>query len=175
MAQVAEQQTAADRLARLVERVRDWRSTRVRRSPMPAVLWEEAVRLGQPLGVHPVKAALGLNYESLRQRVADAAESGSSAPRLAEECCHTTLPLEVRHIDVQVHPVDALHFERDMRIEDFNHRAGLWYEHWRAPVVHGPSGPTPLRRLRWERHCRIPFGSTGAHFAGSSTCNDFRN
>jgi hypothetical protein len=84
MAQVAEQQTAADRLARLVERVRDWRSTRVRRSPMPAVLWEEAVRLGQQVGVHPVKAALGLNYESLRQRVADAAKSGSSAPRFVE-------------------------------------------------------------------------------------------
>jgi hypothetical protein len=58
--------------------------TRVRRSPMPAVLWEEAVRLGQQLGVHPVKVALGLNYESLRQRVADAAKSGSSAPRFIE-------------------------------------------------------------------------------------------
>jgi hypothetical protein len=57
MAQVTGQQAAADRLARLVERVRDWRSTRVRRSPMPAILWEEAVRLGQQLGVHPVKAA----------------------------------------------------------------------------------------------------------------------
>jgi len=36
---------------------------------MPAHLWEEAVALARQLGVHPVKAALRLNYESLRQRL----------------------------------------------------------------------------------------------------------
>lgn len=36
---------------------------------MPARLWSEASSLAQELGVHRVKCALGLNYESLRKRV----------------------------------------------------------------------------------------------------------
>jgi hypothetical protein len=36
---------------------------------MPAELWGEATALARELGVHRVKSALGLNYESLRKRV----------------------------------------------------------------------------------------------------------
>ena len=61
---------AAQRLARAVEQVERWRRTRAKQSPMSAELWDEAVSLARQIGVHPVKAALGLNYESLRQRLA---------------------------------------------------------------------------------------------------------
>jgi hypothetical protein len=63
------QEAAMQRLARAAERVERWRRTRAKQSPMPAHLWEEAVALARQLGVHPVKAALRLNYESLRQRL----------------------------------------------------------------------------------------------------------
>jgi hypothetical protein len=39
---------------------------------MPEHLWEEAVSLARQLGVHRVKSALRLNYESLRQRLESA-------------------------------------------------------------------------------------------------------
>ena len=61
---------AAERLARAAERVERWRRTRAKQSPMPAHLWAEAVALARVVGVHPVKIALRLNYESLRQRLA---------------------------------------------------------------------------------------------------------
>lgn len=46
---------------------------------MPAPLWDEAVSIARQIGVHPVKAALGLNYESLRQRLALADRGAPSA------------------------------------------------------------------------------------------------
>jgi hypothetical protein len=64
------QAAAAERLALVAERIERWRRTRGKQRPMPAPLWDEAVSLAQQLGVHPVKAALGLNYESLKQRLA---------------------------------------------------------------------------------------------------------
>ena len=58
---------------------------------MPAPLWDEAVSIARQIGVHRVKAALGLNYESLRQRlsVADrgapsASVGGAAAPTFVE-------------------------------------------------------------------------------------------
>ena len=39
---------------------------------MPVELWAEATELARTLGVNPVRRAAALNYESLRQRVADA-------------------------------------------------------------------------------------------------------
>jgi len=70
--------------ARRVERVRKqidrWRSSRKRRWPMPARLWHEASLLARELGVHRVKSALGLNYESLKRRVGEGgAERGTGA------------------------------------------------------------------------------------------------
>lgn len=73
------QATAAERVTRVREQIARWRCTRAQRSPMPAHLWEEAVSLAGQLGVHPIKAALGLNYESLKKRVASALEAKTSA------------------------------------------------------------------------------------------------
>ena len=63
------QTTTSDRTKELRERIARWRLTRAKRRPMPAALWNEAAALARELGVHPVKSALGLNYESLRRRV----------------------------------------------------------------------------------------------------------
>lgn len=61
------------RIERLRARIERWRRGRGRRrSPMPAGLWAEASTLARELGVHRVKSALGLNYESLKRRVTEA-------------------------------------------------------------------------------------------------------
>jgi hypothetical protein len=46
---------------------------------MPERLWDEASLLARELGVHRVKCALGLNYESLKRRVGGIAERGNAA------------------------------------------------------------------------------------------------
>ena len=70
---------AARRLEQVGKRIERWRSSRNRRSPMPAGLWDEASSLARDFGVHRVKSALGLNYESLKRRVGgDGAEGGGA-------------------------------------------------------------------------------------------------
>jgi hypothetical protein len=73
------QSTTSDRLKELRERISRWRLTFPKRRPMPAPLWDEAVALARELGVHPVKAALGLNYESLKTRLDEATSHGHGA------------------------------------------------------------------------------------------------
>jgi hypothetical protein len=68
----------ARRIEPLRRRIERWRGGRKRRSPMPAGLWAEAAALARDLGVHRVKTALGLNYESLKRRVGEA-PAGESA------------------------------------------------------------------------------------------------
>jgi hypothetical protein len=84
MAQEQQEQAAAERLARLAERIQHWRRLRPKQRAMPVALWDEAVCLSRGLGVHRVKAALGLNYESLKQRLAladqAATEPGAAPP-----------------------------------------------------------------------------------------------
>jgi hypothetical protein len=77
---VQRQREAAERLARVGEQIRQWRRARPKCRPMPAHLWAEATALARELGVHPVKVALGLNYESLRARVARDDAVGAEAP-----------------------------------------------------------------------------------------------
>jgi len=65
------QQFGADtkRVAALREGIERWRQARPKTRPMPAPLWEEAVCLARQHGVFRIKAALGLNFESLKERV----------------------------------------------------------------------------------------------------------
>ena len=62
---------AARRLEALREKIERWRRVRPRCRPMPAPLWEEAVRLARYVGAYRVKAELNLNYASLKERMAD--------------------------------------------------------------------------------------------------------
>jgi hypothetical protein len=82
---MAQQDQAAARLKRVRMRVERWRRTRRKQSPMPAALWEEAVGLARELGPYPVKAALRLNYESLKQRLADGSRSGAVPGKAAPQ------------------------------------------------------------------------------------------
>jgi hypothetical protein len=45
---------------------------------MPARLWNEASSLARDLGLHRIKCALGLNYESLKKRVGGVGTRGSA-------------------------------------------------------------------------------------------------
>lgn len=68
---------ASRRVERAKKQVDRWRSKKRRRgAPMPARLWSEASSLAQELGVHRVKCALGLNYESLKKRVVGVGAGG---------------------------------------------------------------------------------------------------
>ena len=64
-----------------------WRSKRMRCSPMPEGLWREATALAREVGVHRIKCALGLNYETLKKRVQRTGDQGSpkaEAPAFVE-------------------------------------------------------------------------------------------
>ncbi len=80
---MARQGQAAGRVERVRGQIDRWRCTRKRRSPMPERLWDEASLLARELGVHRVKCALGLNYESLKKRVGTVGEQGSAAENAA--------------------------------------------------------------------------------------------
>ena len=75
------QGAAARRVERVRKRIDRWRCTRRRCSPMPGWLWDEASLLARELGVHRVKCALGLNYESLKRRVGTVGDQGSAAAK----------------------------------------------------------------------------------------------
>ena len=74
---------AAGRVERVRKQIDRWRDARKRCSPMPARLWDQASLLARDLGVHRVKCALGLNYESLKKRVGKDADRGSTAAKAA--------------------------------------------------------------------------------------------
>ena len=81
------QAAAEGRVERVREQIDRWRGGRQRCSPMPERLWGEASLLARELGVHRVKCALGLNYESLKKRVGKGEERGSAggkAPSFVE-------------------------------------------------------------------------------------------
>jgi hypothetical protein len=61
----------------LRKRINDWRRTRDRRTAMPADLWDEAVALARPGRAWAVARALGINFQALRRRMA---EAGDDAP-----------------------------------------------------------------------------------------------
>jgi hypothetical protein len=57
----------------------------------------------------------------------------------SEKLCHAALALQHRHIDIEIHPVDALQLQGHMAIQDIGD--AVWY----APVG---SGTTPILRDR---------------------------
>ncbi|MBI5383760.1 MAG: hypothetical protein HZA90_03645 [Verrucomicrobia bacterium] len=56
----------------LRERIERWRRTRERRTAMPAKLWAEAIRFSRRGRPYAVARALGVNFESLKRRMAEA-------------------------------------------------------------------------------------------------------
>jgi len=73
------QDAASRRVGRVKKQVERWRWKKRRRgAPMPARLWNEASLLARELGVHRIKCALGLNYESLKKRTGGVGTRGST-------------------------------------------------------------------------------------------------
>ena len=72
-------------IAEVCVRVDRWRATRTKRSPMPAPLWDAAMRLAQRHGIYPIARRLRVNYGSLKGRVGGGASASerSTAPRSA--------------------------------------------------------------------------------------------
>lgn len=78
------QGATAGRVERVRKQIDRWRMGRRRCSPMPERLWDEASLLAREIGVHRVKCALGLNYESLKRRVGEGgAERGRAVTKAA--------------------------------------------------------------------------------------------
>jgi transposase-like protein len=63
----------------LRRRIDEWRTIRERRTRMPPELWAEAVALARSEGAYPVARALGVNFEALKRRVAEASASPTAA------------------------------------------------------------------------------------------------
>jgi hypothetical protein len=53
----------------LAQRLKAWRSTRIRGQRIPEELWKAAVDLARVHGLHPTAAALKLNYYGLQRRL----------------------------------------------------------------------------------------------------------
>jgi len=77
------QAAAAGRVGRVRKQIDRWRGRRKRCSPMPEWLWGEASLLARELGVHRIKCALGLNYESLKRRVGKVGDRANAAAKAA--------------------------------------------------------------------------------------------
>src|SRR5258708_37606519 len=71
------QGSAGRRVERVRAKIERWRGRRRRGSAMPEHLWAEAVELARGLGVYGVMRALGVNYLSLKKRVASATTKGN--------------------------------------------------------------------------------------------------
>jgi hypothetical protein len=52
--------------------------------------------------------------EPAADRVHERRRSPRLLPLLAEELNHTVLALQLRHVNVPIHPVDAFHFQHDV-------------------------------------------------------------
>ena len=67
------------RVERVKVQIEGWRGGKPKRcSPMPERLWNEATRLAREVGVHRIKCALGLNYETLKKRAQEIGCPGSA-------------------------------------------------------------------------------------------------
>src|SRR3982751_1210537 len=66
---------------------------------------------------------------------------GKGMTAMAPEELHDSgFALQRRHVHIEVHPVDALQFERHVLVQDFGY--ALWYAHFRLRYDSGSSGPT---------------------------------
>ncbi len=85
----------------LREQIRVWRSTRHRSNPMPGEIWDHAVVLAREFGVCKIARAVGIDYTTLRKKVAKAREMpGLVLPTFVE--------LPVRCLPEEVPPIPSL-------------------------------------------------------------------
>lgn len=68
----------------LRRRVKRWRNTRAKRSPMPEALWQEATRLAAVHGVSAVSRHASVGYASLQKRAEAACQESTSTSEPTE-------------------------------------------------------------------------------------------
>jgi len=89
-------------LAPMREQITAWRAVRRTRDPMPEELWAHAVALAQAHGACPIARAFGLDYKSLKTRMAKAAEpNGLVRPTFVElPATRASAPVAVPTIEI---------------------------------------------------------------------------
>ena len=81
-------------------------------------------------------------YEGLADRIHQSA-GGELMPTVKpEEGGHSLFALQLRHVDVQVHPVDSFHLEGDRLFQHFGD--GAWYAHFRLRLTPALRDHLPL-------------------------------
>ena len=70
------------------------------------------------------------------------------------------LTLQIGHVHVEVHAIDAFHFQGDVVAEDF--RDGAWYTHEGLRSSWSLRDPPTAQRFEWGCASIPRFGSTGA-------------
>ncbi len=79
----------------------------------------------------------------------------------AEKLRDSALTLEPRHVDIEVHPVDALQLKGQMVIQYLGD--ALWYAHFRLRYDSDPSGSIAASAAKFiGRNCLSSSPSTGA-------------
>jgi len=89
-------------------RVEAWRQIRPKSRPMPEELWSEASAAAKRLGAGRVARALGLKYETLKQRVISGSPSGGRGDAGREKA-----PGKPEFIELREFPVLAAAAVRD--------------------------------------------------------------
>jgi hypothetical protein len=74
----------APALARAQRKIEQWRQQHRPRARLPEDLWREAAKLACAHGINRIARALRLDYYTLKERAAAAAESGDRDPRFVE-------------------------------------------------------------------------------------------
>ena len=91
-------------VAELAQRVAAWRRARKKRSPMPEELWEAAVSLAAAHGVYRVSQELGVNYDTLKARLARPGQrwKGPGSQRRAKKEASATF-VEIKPVPMAGH------------------------------------------------------------------------
>jgi hypothetical protein len=89
-------------------RIEAWRQMRPKSRPMPEELWQEASAAAKRLGAGRVARALGLKYETLKQRVISGSPSGARGGAGREKALGRAEFIELREF-----PVPGLSAGRD--------------------------------------------------------------
>lgn len=99
-------------VGKLASRIKLWRETRTKRSPMPAELWDEATELARAHGPYPISQELHISYADLRKRAEAAGGKPSTAGVVSKgfvEVSPAHLPsgLETKQTEIEMTGTDG--------------------------------------------------------------------
>ena len=110
---------------------------------------------------------LDVGHEASGHRVHECRRSERRSPVALEESHHAGLVLELGHVEVQVHAIDALDLQGHVIVEHFGHRTG--YGHFRAPVDMALTGNNRFGRFKARPHGPAPRLGRSPHHSQLGT------